>query len=668
LSEALAAPDDSAQPLPLRILHRVEEGLVDVVLLLMALLPTLEVLARKFLGHGLPSEGTTVQTMTLWVGFLGALLCARDNKHLSLSTSEMLPEGKPRDLAHLFSGTIAAVVTAFLGFASVHLVAAEMDSGKMLVGPIPVWLSEAVMPVCFYLMAFRQALHAHKTWPARAPALLLVTFILLLPVLEKWAPGTFGSMDTALSKHNVGLRMPLVAVVLLALLSGAPIYVGMGGLAMVLFFGNGTPIASVPTETLRLVVSSTLPAIPLLTAAGYLLAEGGSAIRMVNAYRALFYWVPGGVAIMTCLICAVFTTLTGGSGVTILALGGLMYPILREEKYPENFSLGLVTASGSLGLLFFPSLPVILYGVVAGIGDLNQLYIAGLVPGILMILLVCLYGVWTGRRATKDAAIAAAAAPAVPVTPRMKPGAALLAMKWELGLPLVLLVPFLAKLATIVECAALTMVYALIIQVFVTKDIPLPKLPGTLARAATLVGSVLIVLGVALGLTSYLVDAEIPDVVVAWVKNHIHSQFAFLLTLNVMLLVLGSVLEIYSAIVILAPLVAPLGDSYGVDRIHLAIVFLANLELGFLFPPVGLNLFLSSSRFNKPLPTLYKAAFPFLLIMTAAVLLITYVPAMTTGVVKRFDPSYVDTGKPMEDNRVPGPGKKPEPKADDEDP
>jgi tripartite ATP-independent transporter DctM subunit len=295
-----------------------------------------------------------------------------------------------------------------------------------------------------------------------------------------------------------------------------------------------------------------------------------------------------------------------------------------------------VTASGSLGLLFFPSLPVILYGVVAQISNLNQLYVAGLVPGVLMIVMVCIYGVVVGRTAPRTQLNA-------------KEGVeALKAMKWELGIPLVLLVPFLMSWATIVECAALTCLYAIITQVFFTKDIPLKELPGTLARAATLVGAVLIVLGVALGLTSYLVDAEIPAAVVAWVKQHIHSQFAFLLTLNVMLLVLGSVLEIYSAIVILAPLVAPLGESFGVDKIHLAIVFLANLELGFLFPPVGLNLFLSSTRFNKPLPQLYRNAFPFLCIMSLGVLLVTYVPAMTTGVVKLVYKDYVETSHPME--------------------
>jgi tripartite ATP-independent transporter DctM subunit len=342
--------------------------------------------------------------------------------------------------------------------------------------------------------------------------------------------------------------------------------------------------------------------------------------------RAWFGWFPGGLAIVVCCILAVFTAFTGGSGVTILALGGLVLPILIQERYPEGFSLGLVTASGSLGLLFPPSLPVILYSVVAQIHDLNALFIAGLVPGTVMIMMVCAYGVIIGIRSK---------------TPRhpfelQEALRSLWEAKWELALPLVVATVILGGWATIVESAAVACAYAIIIEVFVFKDVPLKELPSTIAKAITLVGSVLIVLGVALGLTSYLLDADIPAAIIDWVKAHIDTQVGFLLVLNVILLVLGSVFEIYAAIVILAPLVAPLGEAYGLHPIHLAIVFLANLELGFLFPPVGLNLFLSSTRFQKPLPQLYKHAFPFLCIMAASVLLITYVPAMTIGVLSLF--------------------------------
>jgi tripartite ATP-independent transporter DctM subunit len=423
--------------------------------------------------------------------------------------------------------------------------------------------------------------------------------------------------------HTAFLAWPGSLLLFASFLLGAPVFVVMAGFALLLFFLAGTPVASVPAETFRLVISPTLPAIPLLTVAGYVLAEGAASKRLVRAAQSIFGWMPGGLAVVAVVVCALFTTFTGASGVTILALGGIIFPALVREGYPEGFSLGLVTASGSLGLLFPPSLPVILYGVVAGVA-IDHLYIGGLLPGLLMIVLVAAYGVIVGVRSK---------------TPRPKfdpreAGRALWDAKWDLGLPLLVVVSIASGFATIVESAALGAAYAIILELAVHRDVhPTRDLPRVLVHASTLVGSVVILLGVALGLTSYLVDAEIPTRLLTWVQTHIHSQWEFLLALNVLLLVLGSVLEIYSAIVVLAPLIAPLGVAFGVEPVHLGVVFLANLELGFLFPPMGLNLFLSASRFQKPLPLLYRKAMPFLIIMSVGVLLITYVPAITTGVV-----------------------------------
>jgi C4-dicarboxylate transporter, DctM subunit len=597
-----------------RWVHRAENVGINVVFLVMTTLPVLEMLLRKLFGAGLPGAQAIVQHLTLWAGFLGALLATREGRHLSMSTAELLPVGKPRAIARVFSYSIACAVTALLAYASLKLIEAEAEGHNKLVGDIPEWWTYVIMPIALSLMALRLAWRSSDRWIGRAIAIAAGGAVFLL----------------SLFSENPGVVVwPLSILLLAALLLGAPIYVAMSGFAMLFFFGDEVPIASVPTETLRLVISPTLPAIPLLTAAGFILSEGGAARRLVRVCRAWIGWVPGGMAIMVCLVCALFTAFTGGSGVTILALGGLVLPILLTERYPEGFSLGLVTASGSLGLLFPPSLPVILYSVVAQIPDLDALFIAGFVPGLLMIVLVCIYGVWIGIKSK------------TPRTPFRVDEAlsSLWEAKWELGLPIFVGAMFLGGWATIVEAAAVACLAAIIVEVFVFKDIPLDKMPATLVHAGTLVGSVLIVLGFALGLTSYLVDANIPEAVISWVKSHIESQLGFLFVLNAMLLVLGSVLEIFAAIVILAPLVAPLGEAYGVDKIHLAIVFLANLELGFLFPPVGLNLFLSSSRFNKPLPQLYKNAFPFLCIMTLGVLIVTYVPAMTVGVLRLFGSS-----------------------------
>ncbi|MBI5069479.1 MAG: TRAP transporter large permease subunit [Deltaproteobacteria bacterium] len=604
-------------PRALRLIERLETlserfaGLVVGALgLVMIALPAAETLARRFLDRGIPGASVVVQTLTLWVGFLGALLAAGRGKHLALATGEVLPEGWPRRSAALLRRATSAGVSGLLAFASWKLVEADMESARTLIFGIPVWWTELIMPVAFASMALRFAWRpgpGPQPWPDRAAGFAGLALALALGAVTA-GPGLVGLL---------GL------LVLLAFLAGAPVFIAMAGTAMLLFWREGVPIAAVPTETFRLVSSATLPAIPLLTVAGYVLAEGGAARRLVRAYKGFFGWMPGGVAVMAVFVCALFTTFTGGSGVTILALGGLLLPTLLEEGYPEGFSLGLVTASGSLGLLFPPSLPVILYGVVAQV-PIGHLFLGGLVPGLLMILVVAIYGVTVGVRRK------------VPRQP-FHGGEAFRALweaKWDLGLPTVVVLAVASGYATVVEAAALGCAYALVVEMGIFRTIhPWRDLPRVLVVASTLVGSVVILLGVAMGLSSWLVDAEVPTLLVDWTTTHVKSPHLFLLALNVGLLVLGSVLEIYAAIVVLAPLVAPIGAAYGIDPVHLGVVFLANLELGFLFPPMGLNLFLSASRFQKPLPYLYARTLPFLLILAGGVLAITYLDIITTGVV-----------------------------------
>jgi tripartite ATP-independent transporter DctM subunit len=474
---------------------------------------------------------------------------------------------------------------------------------------VPVWVSECVMPVALGLLALRIAWGASERWRGRVIAFAAIAGALALGAVPFAAPG---------------LALPLVCVILLAALVGAPVFVAMGGIALVLFFRDGVPVSAVTADIYRLMVSPTLPAVPLLTACGYVMAESQASQRLVRFFRALFGWMPGGVAVLVAAVCALFTTFTGGSGVTIMALGGLLLPILLKDGYKEGFSLGLVTASGSLGLLLPPSLPVILYAVVANV-PADSLYLAGLVPGLLLILIVAVYGMYVGRNLT-------AHRQAFQLSEALAAG---WGAKWELSVPLVVIGLFVTGLTTMVEAAAVAFAYAIVVECFITRDIHWRReLPGVLVKASVLCGAVLILLASALGLTSWLVDAQIPDQLLTFVKSHIHSQAMFLLVLNVVLLVLGSVLEIYSAIVILAPLVAPIGAAFGVDPVHLGVVFLANLELGFLFPPAGLNLFLSSSRFGKPLPELYRHVVPFLVILGLGTLAITYAPQLTVGVLK----------------------------------
>jgi C4-dicarboxylate transporter, DctM subunit len=597
---------------------RLERALLVFLLLAMVLLPAASTVARRLLDRELPGASILAQHMTLWVGFLGALLATATNHHLALSTLDLVPAGAPRRAARFLGQVVSAASCALLAWASLRLVRAEWDSQGIVAFGIRVAWSQLVMPVGFGVMALRFAWGAGRDagrWRHVLRA-LAVAFAAAAFLLARVTP-------------TPALVWALVVLVLAAFLLGAPVFVAMSGIAMAFFFRDSGPesIAAIPVATFNLVSSATLPAIPLLTAAGYVLAEGGAARRLVRAYKGLFGWMPGGVAVMATFVCALFTTFTGASGVTILALGGLLLPTLLEEKYPEDFSVGLVTAAGSLGLLFPPSLPVILYAVVAQ-APIDHLFIGGFLPGLLMIVLVAAYGVLVGQRA---------GAPRQRLDGR-EAVAALWAAKWDLGLPLLVIVAVGSGFATIVEAAALAAAYSIAVELFVFKEIhPTRDLPRVLVHAAALVGSVLILLGAALGLTSWFVDAEIPTLLVEWMTTHVKSPALFLLMLNAVLLVLGSVLEIYSAIVVLAPLVAPLGAAYGIDPIHLGVVFLANLELGFLFPPMGLNLFLSASRFRKPLPYLYRKALPFLIIMTVGVLAITYLPVLTTGVVALFE-------------------------------
>jgi tripartite ATP-independent transporter DctM subunit len=593
-------------------LDALESWALVLVLAAMTVLPVIESVARRLLGSDVPGSILYTQHLTLWIGFLGALMATGRGKHLSLATRELIPAGRPRQLAGIYVGTVSTAVTGVLCGASMDMVAADAEMPTYLPGGIPTWVSELIMPVALGLMALRFAWRASERWPGRIVAAVGAGTLVGLLVLGE------GAIDVLVWVYALAIVG--------SLLVGAPVFVGMAGMASLLFFADETPVAAVPAETFRLVASPTLPAIPLLTVAGYILAEGGASKRLLRLARAIVGWAPGGLAVVVSLVCAGFTALTGGSGVTILALGGLVLPMLASERYPPKFSLGLVTTSGSLGLVFPPSLPVILYAVVAQT-SVSELFVAGLLPGVLLLTVVSLYGVVTGMRS---------GTPRQPFEPR-EALTALWAAKWELSIPLVVALAIFTGFATIVEAAALTVILAGVSQCAVFRDLDLVRdLPRVLGRAAALVGAVLILLGLAMGLTSYLVDAEIPSAMIEWTQATIESPIIFLLLLNVTLLVLGSILEVYSAIVILAPLVAPLAISYGIDPLHLGVVFLINIEVGFLFPPMGLNLIISSTRFNEPLARLYRVTLPFLLIQFAVVLLVTYVPALTTGFLALF--------------------------------
>jgi tripartite ATP-independent transporter DctM subunit len=574
----------------------------------MVLLPLAEILARRLVGRGIPGSIPFVQHLTLWVGFLGAAIAARENRLLALATGTFLPPGKAARVAHGFALTVGAGVAAVLLRGGLDLIRLEREAGSVIAVGLRAWMAQIILPASFALIAWRLVRHAGGP-VARAAALGGVALGIWLGGAPEW-------MSRAPA-------WPGVVTIIAAGLLGAPIFVVLGGIAALLFASEAIPSAAILVETYQLSVNPTLPAIPLFTLAGFLLAEGRAAERLLRVFRAWFGWIPGGTAVVCTLVAAFFTVFTGGSGVTILALGGVLLPLLLKDGYSDRFSLGLLTSAGSLGLLFPPALPLILYGIVSQT-PVEDLFLGGSLPGILLVGLVAGVGVREGlRQGTGNVAF-----------DRHEAGAAVWTAKWELLLPMVILVVIFAGWATLVEASALAAFYALLTQTIAHRDLSCRRdLGRVLADAVTTIGGVLVILGVAVGLTNYLVDANVPGRLLAWTESHIDSPLVFLLALNVFLLIVGCLMDIFSAIFVVVPLIAPLGAAFGVHPVHLGVVFVANLELGYLTPPVGLNLFLASYRFDRPLMEVVRASLPFLALRGIGVLIVTYVPWLTLGLL-----------------------------------
>lgn len=412
--------------------------------------------------------------------------------------------------------------------------------------------------------------------------------------------------------------MALSVLLLVMAAIGAPLFAVIAGSAMLGYYREGIDLMAIAIEVLGIAGMPFLSAIPLFTFAGYLLSESEAPRRLVRLTDALLGWMPGGLALVSLAACAFFTAFTGASGVTIIALGAILYPALRQDGYPDNFNLGLVTTSGSLGLLFAPSLPLILYGIVAEI-SIDDLFRAGVLPGLLMLVMLSGWSLWVNRHNRKP-----------PGSFSMKEvGGALWESKWELPLPVVVLGGIYSGYFAVSEAAAITALYVLIVEVFILREISFRKLPEVMRESMLLVGGILIILGVSLASTNYMIDAGVPQKLLSIVTELVSSPASFLALLLVFLLVLGAILDIFSAIVLVVPLILPIASQYGINEVHLGIVFLAAMQLGYLTPPVGLNLFIASYRFEKPIMTVYAATFPFLLILMASVLIITYWPALS---------------------------------------
>ena len=631
---AHAVVDEPAAQSPLA---RLENGTVTAALVLLAALPTAAAVLRLLFGGGLAASGEYVRHLTLWVALIGGVVTTRRGTHLALSSGLHQLADPWGSRVRAAASAISVVVTTALAVSALSLVLIAFDPSQD-VGGIPIQLAVAVLPVGFAGMTAHFVAHGFRQPAARAAVLLAVPTGLLIGIgplvnaLQVAAPGYFPSyaLVDAVATAAAAARLPLVLVLVASAFIGTPIFVILSGFTLLQFLGSAGALEVVPDEAYAMLSQPLVPALPLFTVAGFILSESKAGERLITLFQAWFSWFRGGLAVMAVLLCAFFTTFTGASGVTILALGGLLLYMLQRNGYRERFSIGLLTAAGSIGLLFPPALPIIMYGVIAQI-DIRQLFVGGFVPGVLMVAALAALGIFQAlRRRTEDAPGQGADRPRFQLRPALQAarGAA-----WELALPVVVVALYFGGITSLVETAAAATIYVLLVETVVHRDISLRALPRVLAKCTPIIGGVMVILALAKGLSYFMVDAEVPTNLVAWVSGAISSPLMFLILLNLTLLVAGALMDIFSAIVVLAPLLIPLGVSYGIHPVHLGIIFLANLELGYLTPPVGINLFLSSYRFDKDLVSVYRTVVPFLLVLLAVVLVITYVPFLTTGLL-----------------------------------
>ena len=590
-------------------LNKAINALCLFLFLILISFPIFQILSRYISFFSIPASQEIVQHMTLWIGFVGAVIAARSNKLLSVVREPVFRSDKnislTQFLVHIFSVSIVFV----LSVSYLKMIQIGIQYPENIAPFIPTWVAQSIIPLGLILIWYQMILTSSSD--LKYKLFLAIFSIIPTIVLYFWQ---FPLANPLLLWTKV-----LFAVVLVAF--GLPIFVLLASLSIFFFLSepsdwatNFDLISTISDSAYRIVVSPTLAAIPIFTLAGYILAESKISERLINFFKSSVGWIPGSTVLIVVLLCAFFTALTGGSGVTILALGAILYPILIHDGYSKRFSLGIITTAGSLGLLFPPSLPAIIYSVTAGINPL-ELFRQAFIPAIFLMSIMFFYGLYKRPKARKiekfDLSKALNTANIA---------------KWEIAIPILIILSLFTGFATLVESAALLVLYVISVELFIYKDISMKDLPKIVINCATLVGGVLIILGFAMGFTGYLVDAQIPLKILNYVQSTISSKIIFLLALNILLLIVGCLMDVFSAIIVVVPLIAPLATYFGIDPFHLAIIFIANLELGYITPPVGMNLYLSSYRFEKDMPTIYNATLPFFFIRLIGVLLITYIP------------------------------------------
>ena len=597
----------------LKRIERADELLSSLALVLMALIPALEILLRPLMGRGIENAPVLVQHLGLVLAMFGALAAERHGHLTTLAGGARVDGARPNPLLHAFANGVAALVCGMLAMASWRLVASEMEVSHVLAYGLPLRWVQASMPLGFALLGAKLGARClPMPWGQLAAGLLCPLAGLLL----------------AWQFDGIALTIwPGLLLLLAALLAGAPIFSALGGLALLLFWQDGMPLASVALSHYQITVNPSLPALPLFTLAGLVFARTGAAKRLGDLFVALFGQGVTGTVLAAAVLCSCFTAFTGGSGVTILALGGLLLPLLKQAGYPERRGIGLVTSASALGVLLAPSVPLIMYAIIARV-PINTMFLAGLLPAAVMVGFLLIFGGYLKRgQAAKPSSEPSPAAP----RDRRQILAAAWNAKWEILAPFVAIGSLVSGLATPTESAALTALYAVLTQALAHRELSWRLLGQALSESAQIIGGVLLILGMALGLTNYLIDAGIPDAAIEAVQALIPNKFVFLLALTLFLLLAGALMEIFAAIVVLVPLLLPVALSYGIDPVHFGIIFLAAMEMGFLCPPAGMNIYFSSAMFGKPVRFVALAVLPALLAIFLGTLAIAWLPVLATG-------------------------------------
>ena len=602
----------------LRRFGAVDELLSSAALLLMVLIPLWEIMMRPLAGSGIPNAPVLVQHLGLVLAMFGALAAERHGHLTSLVGQGGGADSGPRSLRRNFAEAVAALVCGVLALASWRFVASEMLAPSDLAYGLPAWVVQLSMPLAFGVLGAKLGARCGVAWLPK------VLWGLALPAAGFCLAWRFDGESL--------MAWPGLLVLLGALLAGAPIFAMLGGLALALFWQDGLPLASVALSHYQITVNPSLPALPLFTLAGLIFARTGAAARLGQLFVAVLGGGVTGTVLATAALCSFFTAFTGGSGVTILALGGLLLPLLGRAGYPERRGISLVTSASALGVLLAPSVPLIMYAIIARV-PINTMFLAGLVPAVVMVVFLVLVGGYLKRVVPGTAPdTTPLAAPVLAARPSASAaGAAAWAAKWELLAPVVAVGSLVSGWATPTESAALTVAYAIATQALAHRELPLRLLQRCFNESAQIIGGVLLILGMALALTNYLIDAGIPDAAIEWVQAVIPNKAVFLLALTVFLLFAGALMEIFAAIVVLVPLLLPVAISYGIDPIHFGIIFLAAMEMGFLCPPAGMNIYFASAMFNKPVRYVAAAVLPALFAIFLGTLAIAWLPMLATG-------------------------------------